>query len=82
MTIAEQKEKIRQLENEIKELKEANTKFLEQTEQRKNEKPVMLLKIMEIANEYGLDKNQKEELIKNAIKLADEFRKENKESRV
>lgn len=78
MTIKEQKEKIKQLQNEIEELKQANTKYLDEIEKQKKEKPVMLTKIMQIANEYGLDKKQKEELISNAIKMADQFRKENK----
>ncbi len=38
----------------------------------------MLTKILEIADKYGLNKKQKEELINNAIKMANEFRKKNK----
>lgn len=35
----------------------------------------MLTKIMEIANKYNLNRKQKEELINNAIKMADDFRR-------
>ncbi len=38
----------------------------------------MLTKLLEIANKYCLDKKQKEELINNAIKMANEFRRQNK----
>ena len=36
---------------------------------------------MEIANKYGLNRKQKEELINNAIKMADDFRKQNKKGK-
>lgn len=74
-------EKINQLENDISQLKLENTRFLEELDKKKSEKPVMLSKIMEIANNYGLSKSQKQELINNAIKMADEFRKKNKNSK-
>lgn len=41
----------------------------------------MLTKIMEIANKYSLNKKQKEELINNAIKMADDFRRQNKKGK-
>lgn len=41
----------------------------------------MLTKIMEIANKYGLNRKQKEELINNAIKMADDFHRQNKKGK-
>ena len=73
--------RIEELEAEIEELKQANTKFLEDTEKKKKEKTEMLTKILEIADKYGLNKKQKEELINNAIKMANEFRKQNKKGK-
>lgn len=80
-TKEEQELYIKQLEKDIAELKEANTKYLDDIEAKKNQKPEMLTKIMEIANKYGLNKKQKEELINNAIKMADDFRKQNKKGK-
>ena len=70
--------KIQQLEKDIEVLKRANTEYLDEIERQKKQKPEMLTKIMEIANKYGLNKEQKQELINNAIKMADEFRKQNR----
>lgn len=78
MNKEQQKETIETLRKEIEELKAANTRYLDELEQKKNDKPEMLTKLLEIANKYGLDKKQKEELINNAIKMANEFRRQNK----
>ncbi len=80
-TKEEQELYIKQLERDIANLKEANTKYLDDIEAKKNQKPEMLTKIMEIANKYGLNKKQKEELINNAIKMADNFRRQNKKGK-
>ncbi len=74
-TKEEQELYIKQIEKDIAELKEANTKYLDELEAKRNQKTEMLTKIMEIANKYGLNRKQKEELINNAIKMADDFRR-------
>lgn len=78
MTLEEQEKEIKRLNNEIQQLKTANTRFLEQIEEESKKKPEMLLKILEIANKNGLTKKQKEQLINDCIKMADEFRRQNK----
>lgn len=80
-TKEEQELYIKQLERDIANLKEANTKYLDELEAKRNQKPEMLTKIMEIANKYGLNRKQKEELINNAIKMADDFRRQNKKGK-
>lgn len=80
-TKEEQELYIKQLEKDIAKLKQANTKYLDDIEAKKNQKPEMLTKIMEIANKYGLNRKQKEELINNAIKMADDFRRQNKKGK-
>lgn len=80
-TKEEQELYIKQLEQDIANLKEANTKYLDELETKKNQKPEILTKIMEIANKYGLNRKQKEELINNAIKMADDFRRQNKKGK-
>lgn len=79
MTLEAQELEIKRLSKEIEELKTANTRFLEQIEEESKKKPEMLLKILEIANKNGLSKKQKEQLINDCIKMADDFRKQNKE---
>lgn len=80
-TKEEQELYIKQLEMDIANLKKANTKYLDELEAKRNQKPEMLTKIMEIANKYGLNRKQKEELINNAIKMADDFRRQNKKGK-
>ena len=80
-TKEEQELYIKQLERDIANLKEANTKYLDELEAKRNQKPEMLTKIMEIANKYGLNRKQKEKLINNAIKMADDFRRQNKKGK-
>ena len=80
-TKEEQELYIKQLEMDIANLKDANTKYLDELEAKRNQKPEMLTKIMEIANKYGLNRKQKEELINNAIKMADDFRRQNKKGK-
>lgn len=77
MTLEEQEKEIKRLTREIENLKTANTRFLEQIKAESKKKPEMLLKILEIANKNGLTKKQKEQLINDCIKMADEFRKQN-----
>lgn len=75
-----EKETIEDLKKQITLLKEENTKYLEEIQKSTKEEPVMLNKILAIANEYGLNEKQKEDLINEAIKMADNFRKENKKN--
>lgn len=74
-------EKIKELEKKRDELKKENTKFLEEQEKIKNTEPKIAKQIFKIFDDYGLTLTERKQILKEIIKMADNFKKENKEKK-
>lgn len=80
MKIEDQEKQIINLKKEIEILKRKNSDYLRKIEEDSKKEPETLLKIVKICNEHGLSQKQKEEVIKKAIRMADEYRKLNQKN--
>lgn len=70
-------EKIKELEKKRDELKKENTKFLEEQEKIKNTEPKIAKQIFKIFDDYGLTLTERKQILKEIIKMAENFKKEN-----
>lgn len=70
-------EKIKELEKKRDELKKENTKFLEEQEKIKNTEPKIAKQIFKIFDDYGLTITERKQILKEIIKMAENFKKEN-----